>query len=125
MPDSETSRTSADRLRRDLREGDDALLNHRRGIVGLSIFSATVLGGIALFQIGTLKRLPNPPGAAFDADAVNASPEAYSHLDTPDALLGMANAALTACLAGAGACDRWRKTPWIPLVLAAKTAGWR
>ena len=41
---------------------------------------------------------------------------------TPDALLGMASYAATACLAGMGGKNRWKHTPWIPLAMAGKTA---
>ncbi|MBV9762332.1 MAG: hypothetical protein JO340_17360 [Acidobacteriaceae bacterium] len=122
MPDLSPASPGPAQLRRDLREGDDPLLDNRRAIAALSIFSATVLGGIALFQVGLIKKLPDPPLPPFDAGAVNGSTEAYARFSTPDALLGMANAAATACLAGAGMQDRWRDTPWIPLSLAAKAA---
>lgn len=81
-----------------------------------------MLGGIALFQVGLVKRLPDPPISQFDANAVNGSIEAYRLLQTPDALLGMASYAATACLAGMGPEDRWHTAKWIPLTLGAKAA---
>lgn len=107
-------------VRRDLREGESAMLQHRRLVVGLSIFSSTVLGAVALYQVGLLRRLPSPPLRYFDAERVNGSDEAYSKLGTPDALLGMASYAVTACLAGMGPENRFQDARWIPLAITAK-----
>src|SRR5579885_2683976 len=90
---------TTDQVRDDLRHGTHVTIECRRGIVGLSLFSCAILGGIALYQVGLLKRLPDPPWPAFDADRINGSEEAYSHFETPDALLGFASYAVTACLA--------------------------
>lgn len=100
---------------------DSGLSTQRKAIVGLSIFSCTVLGGIALFQVGVLKHLPDPPLPKFDADAVNGSPEAYLPLHTPDALLGIVSYAVTGCLAAMGPPDRSRTAPWLSLAMGAKT----
>lgn len=109
-------------LRAELRYSANPMLQRRRAVVGLSVFSAGILGGIALFQIGIFKKLPDPPLRRFDSDAVNASTQAYSLLQTPDALLGMTSYAVTACLAAAGSQDRFRTARWIPLAMGAKTA---
>ncbi|MGA8027508.1 MAG: vitamin K epoxide reductase family protein [Bryobacteraceae bacterium] len=105
-----------------LRTGSEPLLKNRRAIAGLSVFSGTVLGGIALFQMGVFKKLPDPPLAFFDSERVNGSKEAYSIAETPDALLGMISYAATGCLAGMGGTDRWTTQRWIPIALAVKTA---
>jgi len=57
---------------------------------------------------------------ALDAEAVDASGEAYQLLRTPDAALGLVNYAVTLVLVGMG--DRRRSTarPIVPIVLAAK-----
>ena len=107
-------------LSSDLREGSSGFLKNRRFIGGLSLFSAGVMGGIALFQLGILKKIPEPRWSKFNAERVNGSAEAYSHLATPDALLGLVNYAVTACLAGMGAQKRWETHPWIPISMAAK-----
>ncbi len=112
---------NAETLRSDLLYGTGAMLERRRAVVSLSVFSASVLGGIALFQVGVFKKLPDPPLPHFDSDAINGSAQAYSLLETPDALLGMASYAVTACLAAAGSRDRAVSAPWIPLAMAAKT----
>ena len=116
------SDTAAATLQRELREGDSAILQRRRAVAGLSVLSTVVLGAVALFQLGILRKLPNPPLRYFDADAVNGSAEAYRMLATPDALLGMASYAVTACLAGMGTENRWQDARWIPLAMAGKAA---
>lgn len=112
---------SAGELRHDLRHGSSPFLTARRVIVGLSFFSGVILGGIGLFQMGIFKKIPEPKLPGFDANKVNGSLEAYSMFATPDALLGMASYAATACLAGMGGRNRWRYTPWIPLMMSGKT----
>ena len=78
------------------------------------------MGVIALYQMGLLKHLPEPPLPIFDADRVDASEEAYKRFSTPDAILGLGSYAATMGLAAMGGSDRARKAPWIPLALAAK-----
>ncbi|MFL6350305.1 MAG: vitamin K epoxide reductase family protein [Bryobacteraceae bacterium] len=111
---------SSEELSADLRDGSGPFLNGRRAIVGLSLFSAGVMGGIALFQMGILKKIPEPRWPSFDAEKVNGSAEAYSHLAMPDALLGLVSYGATACLAGTGAQSRWKTHPWIPLSMLGK-----
>jgi hypothetical protein len=112
--------TSPEALRDDLREGCGPFLKCRRAIAGLSIFSCTVLGGIALFQLGVVKHLPDPPIRGFDADALHGGPEAFARFGVPDALLGLASYSATATLAGMGPKDRWRRARWIPIAMATK-----
>lgn len=107
-------------LGRDLRGGYSPALKRRRGVIGLSFFSCAVLGTVALYQIGLIKKLPEPRSRAFDTAKVNGSGEAYSLLATPDAFLGLASYAVTACLAGMGPENRARTQPWMPIALAAK-----
>jgi Vitamin K epoxide reductase family len=109
-----------DELGRELREGYGPFLKRRRGIIGLCFFSCGVLGAVALYQIGILKKLPEPRGRAFDTAKVNGSGEAYSILATPDAFLGLASYAVTAALVGMGSENRSRTHPWIPIAMGAK-----
>jgi hypothetical protein len=46
-------------LSADLREGSSPFLNHRRFIVGFSLLSAGIMGGIALFQMGFSRKFPS------------------------------------------------------------------
>ncbi len=104
---------------REWRDGDDDLLARRRQVVGLSLFSVSCMGLIALYQVGLLKKVPEPPG--FDAEKVNGSAQGYSLLQTPDALLGLGSYAATAALAALGPPDRARTQPWSALAMGAKT----
>lgn len=107
-------------LSRELREEDEPSLRRRRGVVGLSMLAAGAMGLMALYQMGIIKRVPEPDLPGFDSDRVNASPQAYEHLSTPDAVLGFGSYAATMTLAAMGGADRARTQPWIPLALAAK-----
>ncbi len=117
------SSASAEAVSDDLRRGQDAFLDRRRRVAGLTLGGMASLGLVAAYQFGLIRSLPEPPGRVFDADKVDASGEAYQYLKAPDATLGLANAALTLILAGMGAADRRRRARWIPLVLALKLAG--
>jgi uncharacterized membrane protein len=108
------------RLRQDDDHHDDAAdLRRRRAAVGLSLAAAATMGVVALYQVGVLRHLPDPPLPGFDADRVHGSAEAYP-LGVPDALLGLGSYAATAALAAAGGPDRARRAPWLPIALAAK-----
>lgn len=108
-------------IRSDWRESVDGPMRRRQGIVGLSILSVGAMGAIALYQTGIFKRPPEPKWSVFDAARVNGSEQAYALLGTPDALLGLANYAVTALLAGAAGSDRPRRLPLIPIALGLKT----
>lgn len=107
-------------LSRELRHGEGAFLARRRGIAGLSLVSIGAMGLLTLYQMGIMKRVPEPPISGLDADTVDAVPEAYAILATPDAALGLGSYTVTLTLAAMGGPDRVRLTPWIPLALAAK-----
>jgi uncharacterized membrane protein len=109
-------------LSEQLRHGDGDDLRRRRGIVGLSLVAVGAMGMISLYQMGIITHLPEPPLPRLDADRVDASPEAYSRLATPDGFLGLGSYAMTMGLAAMAGKDRARTQPWIPLALAAKVA---
>jgi uncharacterized membrane protein len=77
---------------------------------------------IALYQMGAIRHLPEPPLPHLDADKVDASAEAFEKLHTPDAVLGLGSYAATMSLAAMGGAERHREMPWIPIALAAKVA---
>lgn len=116
----ETNPAQAEELGRELRQGSDATLKRRRGVVGLSIISIASMGIIALYQIGILKHVPEPPLPVFDAGKVNGSAQAYMYLSTPDAVLGLGSYAATLSLAAMGPANRAEKQPWVPIALAVK-----
>lgn len=107
-------------LSRQLRQGSGPFLTRRRGIVGLSLVSINAMGLIALYQIGIIQHLPEPPIAGLDADKVDASAEAYAYFSTPDAFIGLGSYAVTMGLAAMGGKDRATQQPWIPVALAVK-----
>jgi hypothetical protein len=109
-------------LGRQLRTGKGRFLALRRGIVALSLASVASMGLITLYQMGIIKHLPSGPLSILDADRVDASPEAYSRVSTPDGALGLGSYAITLGLAAMGGKDRAHEQPWIPLGLAAKVA---
>ena len=111
---------NADRLGRELRTGSSPFLKRRRNVMGLALFSSAALAGIALYQMGILKKLPEPRWRGFNAEKVNGSAQAYSMLGIPDALLGLASYAVTACLAGLGPGNRWQTHPAMPIAMGLK-----
>ncbi len=111
----------AKELSQQLREENGGFLGQRRGIVALGLAAAGSMGLIALYQIGILRHLPEPPIPGFDADKVDASEEAYSHLQVGDAFIGLGSYAVTMGLAAMGPKNRAQTQPWIPLALLAKT----
>lgn len=108
------------KLSEQLRNDSGDFLDERRGIVIASLAAVGCMGLIALYQIGVIKHLPEPAWPGFDADKVNASDQAYSHLQMGDAFLGLGSYAATMGLAAMGPKDRAKTQPWIPLALAAK-----
>jgi uncharacterized membrane protein len=119
-------RRDAARLSNELRTLSTPELKRRRWIVGLSMAGIAIGQLVGLYQMGMLRRLPDPPrdsraGQLFDATRVNASPYAYKRLSTPDAFLMIGTYAATAILAAAGGANRSRTKPWLPIALAAKT----
>lgn len=111
---------AAEAVSDDLRRGTGDLLQRRRRLVGLSLASIGALGAVAAYQSGVVRHLPEPPLPGLDADAVDASGEAYQQLKTPDAALGVLSSAVTLVLAGMGDRHRATERPWLPLALAAK-----
>lgn len=107
-----------------LRNGETLFLANRRGIVGLALVSSFAMAIVALYQMGMIRHVPEPPLPWLDADRVDASAEAYGrmNLPVPDALLGLISYAVTAALAGFGGADRAVRTPWAPLLMLAKVA---
>lgn len=103
-----------------LREGDDPFLAQRRVVAALGMVATGVMGIIALYQLGIIKHLPDPPGRLFTSDRIDGSAQAYTRLSTPDAALGMANYAVTVVLAAMGGRARACQAPWIPLAMSAK-----
>ncbi len=112
---------AAEAVSDDLRRGAGDFLEQRRRIAALGSVVALALGVVNLYQFGLIRRVPEPPLPFLDADAVDASGEAYQILHTPDGSLGLLSVASTLVLAGMGGRHRARTMPLVPLLLAAKT----
>jgi hypothetical protein len=106
--------------RRFTRPTGDFLL-HRRLAASLTVVGMVSLSIIALYQLGLLRRLPEPSLPGLDAEKVNGSEEAYAILHLPDAVLGLGSYTTTLGLTITGKTNRAEVRPWIPLALAAKS----
>ncbi len=93
-------------LSRELRTASTPDLRRRRWIFGLSLIGTLAAQIVGLFQMGLLRRLPDPPVGPFDSSRVDASDYGYSRLQMPDAGLMLLTYGVTAALAMAGAADR-------------------
>ena len=107
-------------LSQQLRKGQARFMFQRRGIAALSLAAIGSMGLISLYQLGLIKHLPEPPLPHFDADKVDAAPEAYALLNTPDGVIGLGSYAVTLALAAMGSQDRAKDQPWLALALGAK-----
>lgn len=103
-----------------LRHGSRKSLRRRRGVFGLFLAASASMSIIALYQLGILKRVPEPPLPRFDSSNITGSSKAYSLLATPDAVLAMGSYAVTMTLAAMGSPDRANEQPLLPIALAAK-----
>jgi len=103
-----------------LRRGSRESVRRRRGVFGLFLAASASMSIIALYQLGILKRVPEPALPRFDSDAITGSPKAYSLLATPDAVLALGSYAVTMTLAAMGSPDRASEQPLLPIALAAK-----
>ena len=104
------------------RGASGAVPARRRGVAALSLLAAGSMGVVASYQLGLIRRLPDPPLAGFDSAKVAGSAEAYALLGMPDAVLGLGSYAATLGLAALGGGDRSPARPWLPLALAAKVS---
>ncbi len=108
------------KLSHEMRTSNSPYMKRRRIIFGLSLTTIGSMAVIALYQLGIIKHLPDPPLPYFNADKVDASEEAYARLSTPDAAIGLVNFAATAALAAMGAPDRAETRPWSSLAMTMK-----
>lgn len=109
-------------LSRALRQGSGNFLEQRRQAVALSLLASAAMSAVTLYQMGVIRRLPEPPLPFLNAEKVDASPEAYNRLQTqtPDAAFGLMSYGATVVLAAMAGPDRARAAPLIPIALAAK-----
>ncbi len=87
---------------------------------GLLLGSGVAMGTlvpVALYQLGLLRHLPDPPSALFDSDGI-ASSKAAHPLGVPDSLLGLVNFGATFALALAVEdCPKARKLLRVKLAM--------
>ncbi len=114
------SSKDATRLSDYLRSGSDRFVRARRRVTALYLAGSAAFGVVALYQMGLIKRVPEPRLPFLDADRVDASGEAYATLRMPDAVLGMLSYAGTLALVTSGGKHRAASHPWLPLAAAAK-----
>ncbi len=103
-----------------LRHSSRKSLRRRRGIFGLFLAASASMSVVALYQLGILRRVPEPSLPRLDSDAITGSANAYSMLATLDAVLAMGSYAVTMPLAAMGSPDRANEHPLLPIALAAK-----
>jgi hypothetical protein len=103
-----------------LRHGSRESLRRRRGIFGLFLAASASMSVIALYQLGILRRVPEPALPGFDSENITGSAKAYSLIATPDAVLAMGSYAVTMTLAAMGSPERANEQPLVPIALAAK-----
>ncbi len=72
---------------------------NRKGIAALCSIAMVGLGAIAGYQLGWLKKLPDPPVRVFNSERIVTSRDAYKLLGIPDALLGLGSYGTTLALA--------------------------
>lgn len=109
-----------DRLSRRLRSSSSPLVRNRRAVFGLSLLSAGAMAVAAAYQIGAIRHVPEPHLPGIDADAVDASAEAYRFLSTGDAFIGFVSYGTTMLLAGIGGPRRYAEHPEVALAMAGK-----
>ncbi|HEX9995700.1 MAG TPA: vitamin K epoxide reductase family protein [Abditibacterium sp.] len=107
-------------LSKELREGNSPLLQNRRAIVALSFVGIAAAKIVSLYQVGIIKKLPDPPISIFDSSKVNASDYAYKRFATPDALLMLISYSMTAWLASAGRQNREKRNPLWTFAMTGK-----
>ena len=109
--------SEAKELSTELRNDHSPHMRNRRAIAALSLLAAAPLGVVALWQLGVISKLPEPPLKWFDAEKVNGAPQAYDKLAMPDAILGIGSLAATMALAGIGGP---RRAKMLSIALAGK-----
>jgi len=105
-----------------LRNASDGSISARRRITSLYLAGTAALAVVAAYQMGLIKRVPEPRLSFLDADRVDASGEAYESLRMPDAVLGLVSYSITLALVTSGGRDRGKTQPWLPVAAALKVA---
>ncbi len=91
----------------------------QRRVFGLSLLGTVAAQIVSLFQMGPVRRLPDPPVGPFASDRVDASDYAYNRLETPNGAPMLVSYGVTAALRAAGG----RRTEGEPRVLRPLPGG--
>ena len=75
-----------------------ALSDNRPLLIGASCAALATLVPVALYQLGAISHLPDPPMRVFDSDRITMSKAAHP-LGVPDAVLGLTSFGTTLALA--------------------------
>jgi uncharacterized membrane protein len=103
---------------------DEATIPHDRALLlGACCVALATLVPVALYQLGAISRLPDPPLSIFDSERITSSSAAHP-FGIPDALLGLASFAATLTLALVSKRSQLAKSLLGPkLALDASAAG--
>ena len=94
-----------------------------RGVLmAASLLGMASMATVALFQIGVLRHLPDPPVDGFDSDHVNA-PERTSVRGVPDGFRKFTGHAVMLALTAAWTADREARRPWLAFFAAGFALG--
>lgn len=97
-------------------------LDLRRVAMGASVLGMAGMAAVALFQIGAIRHLPDPPIDGFDSELVNA-PDRASVWGVPDGFCKFTAHAVMLVLAAAWTSDRAGRRPWFPFLAAGFALG--
>jgi len=105
-----------------LRNAADDTINARRRVTSFYLAGTAALVVVAAYQMGVIKRVPEPRLSFLDADRVDASGEAYESLRMPDAVLGIVSYSISLALVTSGGRRRNTTHPWLPVAATIKVA---
>jgi uncharacterized membrane protein len=100
---------SAARPQQNGSEKNDLVDDNRPLLLGATCTALATLVPVALFQLGAISTLPDPPSSVFDSDRITMSKTAHP-FGIPDSLLGLASFGATLALALLAAKSRRART---------------
>jgi uncharacterized membrane protein len=104
-------------VQKELTSGRSDSLSARRRIAAIAAGLAADFALIGMRQYGVIRKLPDPPGRAFDSNAVITSRSAYP-LGIPDSALAVTGLGAIIALATARGSKRSGRGAWLDKLLA-------